>query len=84
MIVAAGLSPASQTVMRFPSLAQGEVNRASAVWRCASGKVLDVAIALEALGCPTRAADTCRTLHPGHLDRAEAALLEAVVAVEAC
>lgn len=55
MIVAAGLSPAWQTVMRFPALVPGEVNRAISVCRCASGKVLNVAIALEALGCATRA-----------------------------
>lgn len=54
MIVAAGLSPAWQTVMRFPALAPGEVNRATSVLRCGSGKVLNVAIALEALGCATR------------------------------
>lgn len=54
-IVAAGLSPAWQSIMRFEALAAGEVNRATATWRCASGKVLNVAIALRALGCPARA-----------------------------
>ena len=54
-IVAAGLSPAWQAIMRFPALQPGEVNRASETWRCASGKVLNVAVALSHLGCPTRA-----------------------------
>lgn len=55
MIVAAGLSPAWQAVMRFRALVPGEVNRARDVWRGASGKVLNVAIALDALGCPHHA-----------------------------
>ena len=52
-VVAAGLSPAWQTIMRFASLEAGEVNRASEVWRGASGKVLNVAVALATLrgGC---------------------------------
>ena len=54
-VVAAGLSPAWQTVMRFAALEAGEVNRASEVWRCASGKVLNVAVALATLGSKSRA-----------------------------
>jgi hypothetical protein len=54
-VVAAGLSPAWQTIMRFASLEAGEVNRASDVHRCASGKVLNVAVALGALGAISRA-----------------------------
>ena len=54
-VVAAGLSPAWQTIMRFASLEPGEVNRASDVQRCASGKVLNVAVALGALGAVSRA-----------------------------
>ena len=54
-VVAAGLSPAWQTIMRFASLEPGEVNRASDVQRCASGKVLNVAVALGALGAISRA-----------------------------
>ena len=54
-VVAAGLSPAWQTIMRFASLEPGEVNRASDVHRCASGKVLNVAVALGALGAISRA-----------------------------
>lgn len=49
-IVAAGLSPAWQTIMRFGALTPGEVNRATDVQRCASGKVLNVAVALASLG----------------------------------
>ena len=54
-VVAAGLSPAWQTIMRFASLEPGEVNRASDVHRCASGKVLNVAVALGTLGAISRA-----------------------------
>lgn len=55
MIVAAGLSPAWQSIMRFASLVPGEVNRATATWSCASGKVLNVAVALSHLGADCRA-----------------------------
>ena len=54
-IVAAGLSPAWQAMMRFPALVPGGVNRASETIRCASGKVLNVAVALSHLGAVTRA-----------------------------
>jgi 1-phosphofructokinase family hexose kinase len=54
-MVDAGLPPAWQTIMRFVSLEPGEVNRASEVHRCASGKVLNVAVALGALGAISRA-----------------------------
>ncbi len=50
MILVAGLSPAWQQIMEFESLQAGAVNRAQAVHWCASGKVLNVAIAL---GCLT-------------------------------
>ena len=50
MILAAGLTPAWQQILRFARLQIGEVNRAQeAVW-CGSGKVLNVAIALAHLG----------------------------------
>lgn len=46
MILVAGLSPAWQQILQFETFRAGEVNRASdAVW-CASGKVLNVGIAL--------------------------------------
>jgi len=54
-IVAAGLSPAWQSIMEFESLLIGEVNRAAQTWQCASGKVLNVAVAAEHLGSPVRA-----------------------------
>lgn len=41
--------------MRFSALVPGEVNRASATWRGASGKVLNVATAVAHLGLPVRA-----------------------------
>lgn len=46
LIVAAGLSPAWQQIMRFDGFRAGEVNRAIDVQWCASGKVLNVGIAL--------------------------------------
>lgn len=54
-VVAAGLSPAWQSIMRFDALVPGNVNRATEIWRCASGKVLNVAVALHSLGCDCRA-----------------------------
>ncbi|SFI81962.1 1-phosphofructokinase family hexose kinase [Planctomicrobium piriforme] len=50
MILAAGLSPAWQQILRFDKLRIGQVNRADeAVW-CASGKVINVAVAAQTLG----------------------------------
>lgn len=54
MIVAAGLTPAWQQILVFDALRLGEVNRArQAVW-CASGKVLNVGVALAHLGAAAR------------------------------
>lgn len=54
MILAAGMSPAWQQILEFEAVRVGAVNRArSATW-CASGKVLNVARALERLGAPAR------------------------------
>jgi tagatose 6-phosphate kinase len=50
MILAAGLSPAWQRILRFEALEPGEVNRAAGAWSCASGKVINVARACHALG----------------------------------
>ena len=55
MILAAGLSPAWQQILQFDHYEPGEVNRAQAVHWCASGKVLNVAIALQQLGADCRA-----------------------------
>ncbi len=52
MILVAGLSPAWQQIMRFESLRMSEVNRAAEVHWCASGKVINVALALARLGAP--------------------------------
>lgn len=49
MILAAGLSPAWQQIVVLDELQTGEVNRAREVNWCASGKVLNVGIALNAL-----------------------------------
>ncbi len=58
MIIAAGLSPAWQQILEVNSLQTGEVNRCRSAHRCASGKVINVGIALEHLGCP------CETIFP--------------------
>jgi tagatose 6-phosphate kinase len=52
MIVVAGLTPAFQQIQIHGALRPGEVNRAREVRWCASGKVLNVAIALARLGRP--------------------------------
>lgn len=52
MIVVAGLTPAFQQIQVHGALRPGEVNRAREVRWCASGKVLNVAIALSHLGGP--------------------------------
>jgi 1-phosphofructokinase family hexose kinase len=49
VILAAGLSPAWQQIVVLEALAVGEVNRASEVHWCASGKVLNVGSALRGL-----------------------------------
>jgi len=54
VIVVAGLTPAWQQIMRFPALRVGEVNRAAEVVWCASGKVLNVGLALASLGSASR------------------------------
>lgn len=58
MIVAAGLTPAWQQILDLEHLKPGGVNRATKAWWCASGKVLNVAIALKHLGAE------CRTICP--------------------
>lgn len=50
MILAAGLTPAWQQVMRFESFHEGEVNRAIETHWLGSGKCLNVAAALHCLG----------------------------------
>ena len=50
MILAAGLSPAWQQIVLLQELRLGEVNRAQEVHWCASGKVGNVAIALQHFG----------------------------------
>jgi 1-phosphofructokinase family hexose kinase len=49
MILAAGLSPAWQQTVLLERLQVGEVNRAAEVHWCASGKVINVGLALAAL-----------------------------------
>ena len=47
-----GLTPAWQQIMSFRRLDLGEVNRAAEVHWCASGKAINVGMALAALGVP--------------------------------
>ncbi|WP_339912190.1 hexose kinase [Symmachiella dynata] len=54
MIIAAGLTPAWQQIVLLDRLQHGEVNRARAVHWCASGKVLNVGIALHHLGAEAK------------------------------
>lgn len=54
MILAAGLTPAWQQIVLFHRFEIGQVNRARGVHWCASGKVLNVGMALHHLGAPTR------------------------------
>lgn len=65
MIVAAGLTPAWQQILRFERLRVGEVNRAAEAHWCASGKVFNVGIALAHLGAE------CRAISPLGADVAE-------------
>lgn len=52
MILTAGLSPAWQQILVFDRLTPGQVNRATVTHTCASGKVLNVGLALARLGTP--------------------------------
>jgi tagatose 6-phosphate kinase len=54
MILAAGLTPTWQQIYSFDRFRAGEVNRASNTARCASGKVLNVGIALNQLSAESR------------------------------
>ncbi len=54
MILAAGLSPAWQQILVFDRFTRGEVNRAIETCACASGKVINVGLALASLGAESR------------------------------
>ena len=54
MILAAGLSPAWQQILVFDRFTRGEVNRAVETCACASGKVINVGLALASLGAESR------------------------------
>lgn len=58
MILAAGLTPVWQQILTFDRFTLGEVNRAATANWCASGKVLNVGMAVHTLGAP------CRVLCP--------------------
>jgi 1-phosphofructokinase family hexose kinase len=53
VIVAAGLTPAWQQILRFDHFQLGEVNRAAEALWCGSGKVLNVGMALATLSVPS-------------------------------
>jgi 1-phosphofructokinase family hexose kinase len=55
MILAAGLTPAWQQILEFDRLSVGGVNRARSAQWVASGKVINVAIALAHLGADSQA-----------------------------
>jgi hypothetical protein len=55
MILSAGLTPAWQHVLVFDRFRPGEVNRAREAHWCASGKVLNAAVAAHRLGGPVLA-----------------------------
>jgi tagatose 6-phosphate kinase len=54
MILAAGLTPAWQQILVFDEVETGEVNRAREAHWCASGKVLNVGVAVHCLGATSR------------------------------
>jgi len=54
VILAVGLTPAWQQILLFDQFQPGEVNRADEVHWCASGKVLNVGMALHRLGSPSK------------------------------
>jgi tagatose 6-phosphate kinase len=66
MILAAGLTPTWQQIYVLDRLRAGEVNRAGQVAHCASGKVLNVGIALRMLRVESRVLSVA-----GRVDRAE-------------
>jgi tagatose 6-phosphate kinase len=54
VILAAGLTPAWQQILVFDRFTRGEVNRASETCACASGKVINVGLALTTLGARSK------------------------------
>lgn len=59
MIIAAGLSPAWQQILVFDKLTRGAVNRAVETHACASGKVINVGIALSYLKADSLMVSVC-------------------------
>jgi tagatose 6-phosphate kinase len=74
VIVAAGLTPARQQILRFAKLEVGEVNRAAETAWCASGKVLNVGAALATLGAPCRVVSPVGAANRDEFQREFAAL----------
>lgn len=74
MILAAGLTPTWQQIYSFDHFCAGEVNRASHVARCASGKVLNVGIALNQLRAESRVLSMVGRSDRDDMDREFAAM----------
>ena len=69
MILCAGLTPAWQQVMIFDGFRYGDVNRASEVYWCASGKVFNAGIAAHRLGGPSLTLAPVGGLHLVQIER---------------
>lgn len=69
MILSAGLTPAWQQILVFDRFRFGEVNRASEVVWCSSGKVLNAGIAVHRLGGPSLALATAGGPPLAQMDR---------------
>ena len=69
MILAAGLTPALQRAYAFDRFRPGEVNRAVERAQCASGKVLNVGVALHLLGCESRVLSVVGSANRATIDR---------------
>ena len=75
MILVAGLTPAWQQIVVLDRLQVGEVNRARDVHWCASGKVLNVGLALTQLGADSRTLSLVGSGSSGDAIQAEFALM---------
>jgi 1-phosphofructokinase family hexose kinase len=82
MILAAGITPTWQQIYSFDRFSVGEVNRASNTARCASGKVLNVGIALNQLRAESRVLSMVGQSDRDDMDRELAALGTAVRWIE--
>ncbi|HEV2970359.1 MAG TPA: PfkB family carbohydrate kinase [Pirellulales bacterium] len=82
MILAAGLTPAWQQIYACDHFRPGEVNRASQVVRCGSGKVLNVGIALHLLRAESRVLSFVGGSDRADMDREFVAMMMSVRWIE--